>query len=79
MYTGFKVFMSKKYFILPLFHLLDFEKIFCEITNRILSTEMGIFYGASYWVILGEAADMLSLFLLLLLEGEPGTLAYIRF
>ena len=25
-----------------------------------------IFYGASYWVILGEAADMLSFFLLLL-------------
>ena len=32
--------------------MLDFEKIFCEITNRILSTEMGIFYGASYGVIL---------------------------
>ena len=31
-----------------------------------------IFYGASYWVILGEAADMLSFFLLLLLEGELG-------
>ena len=31
--------MSKKYFMLPLFHLSEFEKIVYEITNRILSTD----------------------------------------
>ena len=67
MYVGFKVFMSKKYFILLLFDWSEFKKIFYEITNRILSIELGIFFMVQV-IILGEAAHMLSFFFVIVIR-----------